>query len=76
MDYHEDFLATESVVNLRIKKWVRSLIQISNIYELTPIVLKHFRIFFFFQPSWALYFLGFFCCVVRHIGVYKVNRAG
>lgn len=49
MDYHEDFLATESVVNLRIKKWVRSLIQISNIYELTPIVLKHFRIFFFFS---------------------------
>lgn len=49
MDYHEDFLATESAVNLRIKKWVRSLIQISNTYELTPVVLKHFRIFLFFS---------------------------
>lgn len=42
-------LATESAVNLRIKKWVRSLIQISNTYELTPVVLKHFRIFLFFS---------------------------
>ena len=64
MDYHEDFLATESVVNLRIKKWVRSLIQISNIYELTPIVLKHFRILIIFFSAFlgtALYSFSLLC---------------
>lgn len=66
MDYHEDFLATESVVNLRIKKWVRSLIQISNIYELTPIVLKHFRIFFFSAFLGTALFRVFLLCGEAH----------